>query len=125
MESVEDRARRVLDRYLVMPVPPDPDRDDPDALAAWLDAEDEHVAAKAVAALEGRERVVTALHYFEDLSLDEIATLLGEGRDAVASICHRARLELARNYDLTRRYSSEQKQVRWRRQISPDERDAR
>jgi DNA-directed RNA polymerase specialized sigma24 family protein len=125
MEPVEERVSRVLDRCLVRPVPPDADSDDPDELAAWLDAEDQHVAAKAVAALEGRERVITALHYFEYLSLDEIATLFRERRDAVASICHRARSELARNRELARRYTSEQKQVRWRRRISPDERDAR
>jgi len=125
MEPVEERARRVLDRYLVRPVPPDPDSDGPDELAAWLDAEDQHVAAKAVAGLEGGERVVTALHYFEDLSLEEIATLLGERRSTVASICYRARRQLARNPDLAQRYTAEQKQVRWRHPTSPDERDAR
>jgi len=109
MEPLEERARRVLDQYLVRPVSPDPDSDDPAELAAWLDAEDHHVFAKAVTGLEGRERVVTALHYFENLSLEEIATLLGERRSTVASIAYRARRQLARNPDLAHRYTSEQK----------------
>ena len=109
MEPLEERARRVLDQYLVRPVSPDPDSDDPAELAAWLDAEDHHVFVKAVTGLEGRERVVTALHYFENLSLEEIATLLGERRSTVASIAYRAGRQLARNPDLAHRYTSEQK----------------
>jgi RNA polymerase sigma-70 factor (ECF subfamily) len=50
---------------------------------------------EAVAALSPRDREVVVLRYFEDLSLDEIAGLTRQSKNAVEVRLHRARARLA------------------------------
>ncbi|MDI2126351.1 RNA polymerase sigma factor [Yinghuangia seranimata] len=52
----------------------------------------------ALARLPARQRAVIALHYYEDLSVTEIADLLGVGVGTVKSHLHDARKTLARTW---------------------------
>ena len=110
---MEERVRRVLAQHSIKPTPPDTDSDNTDELVAWIDAEDAHLIARAVAELDDAEQAATVLHYFEDLSLDEIAAALGVPRRTVASTLRRAWSDLDRNPEL--RYRSSQLRERWRR----------
>ena len=50
---------------------------------------------RAVAALSRRQREAVALHYFADLSLAEVAHVVGTSEGAVKGLLHRARRSLA------------------------------
>lgn len=79
---VERRARRdLLDRQ--------------DARSAIGDTERRADVARALAALPRRQREVAVYHYFLDLPVAEIASLLGIPEGSVKSALHRARHGLA------------------------------
>jgi RNA polymerase sigma factor (sigma-70 family) len=71
------RRRRVERRHLHMQVPE----------TVSLEA---HEFADALGVLKARERAVIVLHYYEDRSIDEIATILECPRGTVASLQSRA-----------------------------------
>jgi RNA polymerase sigma factor (sigma-70 family) len=71
------RRRKVERRHLHMHVPE----------TVSLDA---HEFADALGVLKPRERAVIVLHYYEDRSIDEIATILECPRGTVASLQSRA-----------------------------------
>ena len=116
-ELVEERVRRFLAARLAKPTPPHADGDDVETLRAWIEAEDEHLFARAVASLDDAERVVLVLHYGEELDVDEIATLLKQPRDTVVATLGRA----ASNVFLHPEWNDRANQLReyWRRSGRP------
>jgi RNA polymerase sigma-70 factor (sigma-E family) len=96
------RRRRLLDTILLRERPvqrliepgPEPDRAD---------------LAEALAALPHHYREVVVLHYFADLSVDEVATVLSVPVGTIKSRLSRARTALAAQLD---GYSTEAREVR-------------
>lgn len=64
---------------------------------------------QALAALPPGQRACLVLHYYEDLPIAEIATLLGRGTGTVKSQLHDARKALARHWHDTTRAPEEAK----------------
>lgn len=73
--------------------PEDTNADDPQYSAER--AEKQARVREALAALDPKDREVVILHYFEDLTIAEIAEVLGKKPGTVKSRLHRARLHLA------------------------------
>lgn len=69
----------------------EPPADDP---VVWDDVPDVDLA-RAVAALPPMQRAAVALHYLEDLGIDEVAALLDVSTSTVKQHLHRARARLA------------------------------
>jgi RNA polymerase sigma-70 factor (ECF subfamily) len=90
-----DRLRRMSAvRFVAMT--PTMDRPDPSDAFSTLLARDELLGA--LAALEPDERIVVVLHYWADLTLDEVAARLGARPGTVRSRLHRALERLRAHY---------------------------
>lgn len=72
-----------------------------EAVDRWSDPDEELGAA--VAALPAMQRAAVVLHYVDDLSVREVARLLGRSEKAVESLLSRGRDALRRTYDRTER----------------------
>lgn len=70
-------------------------------------SEDRMDLGRAIRDLPERQRRMVVLHYFADLSLDEVAKVEGTTPGAVKSMLHRARRALAASIGLTERNPEE------------------
>ena len=98
-------VRRVASRRPVIPMDPAIEEeleplvavdDDPEALS--LDEEYRRNVRTAVAGLPAEQRVVVALRFYRDLTLDEIAHVTGTPVGTVKSRLHRALVSLRKQY---------------------------